>query len=60
LFPEATPFYPKGWCLPGGQEDFLKELKKGGKLPPNERPTYIVKPSETAQGTGIFLVQVRR
>eukprot|EP00613_Pedinella_sp_CCMP2098_P082494 CAMPEP_0171995772 /NCGR_PEP_ID=MMETSP0993-20121228/279641_1 /TAXON_ID=483369 /ORGANISM="non described non described, Strain CCMP2098" /LENGTH=296 /DNA_ID=CAMNT_0012648883 /DNA_START=84 /DNA_END=971 /DNA_ORIENTATION=+ len=57
LFPEAMPHHPKGWCLPTDAESFAAVLKRGAKLPPNERPTYIVKPSETAQGSGIFLVQ---
>jgi hypothetical protein len=57
LFPDQLPFFPRGWCLPDEHEEFDQVLKSNAQLRQGKRKTYIVKPSETSQGSGIFLVQ---
>jgi len=66
LYPDELPFQPQGWVLPDERAAFDKYLRKAardaaaaeakGEIA-GPRPTFIVKPSETSQGAGIFLVQ---
>ena len=61
LFPDELPFQPRGWCLPEEGADFAKVLKRAAQESTAKgsdgAQTFIVKPSEASQGTGIFLVQ---
>ena len=55
MFPVDFTFYPKTWCLPAQlsklRKDMANEREEKGK-----NSVYIVKPSDAAQGRGIFFI----
>lgn len=53
LFPEDYDIFPKTWCLPKDYDEFINYFDS------HEGKTYIVKPSSTFGGTGIFLTQTK-
>ena len=50
LFPKEYAFFPKTWVLPNELKQFKEEVRKG-------RATFIVKPSASSQGRGIYLIK---
>ena len=47
LFPEEYSFYPQSWSLPEEEEKFQQEE--------NKNKWFIVKPTASSQGKGIYL-----
>ena len=57
LYPQDFNFFPKSWNVPSQLSRLkadLLEAKKKAQKQGLVAPTYIVKPSDTCQGRGIF------
>jgi len=56
MYPQDFNFFPKSWNVPTQLQRLktdMAEAKRKQKTP-NDRAMYIVKPSDMAQGKGIF------
>ncbi|KAI3384494.1 hypothetical protein SNEBB_009194 [Seison nebaliae] len=53
IFPEVYDFFPKSWLLPEQLKDFEDYSQNSG----GNKKVFIVKPSDGAQGDGIYLIK---
>ncbi|EDV26522.1 uncharacterized protein TRIADDRAFT_22537 [Trichoplax adhaerens] len=51
LFPEEYKIYPRSWCLPADYSDLMAYSRS------KKNKTYIIKPENSCQGKGIYLVK---
>nr|KAI8748784.1 tubulin polyglutamylase TTLL11-like; partial [Biomphalaria glabrata] len=57
VFPEKYNFFPRTWFLPHQYNDFVTEVRSMNEKKPQNKPMFIVKPSEGSQGEGIYLLR---
>ena len=52
IYPQDFNFFPKSWALPTQLSRLKTDMQEAKKK--QKAPMYIVKPSDMAQGKGIF------